>query len=113
MPAPGLGPRDGNEQVRRQVAGRLGPGRRLLAESPGRLPGIGAFAGAQRAGQGDHQHQEGGRQQATGHFGSPSRMSSVGLRSEEHTTELQSLMRSSYAVICLTKKNTKGTNEKT
>src|SRR3546814_6744291 len=28
----------------------------------------------------------------------------VGLRSEEHTYELQSLMRSSYAVFCLTKK---------
>src|SRR3546814_10671654 len=26
-------------------------------------------------------------------------------RSEEHTTELQSLMRSSYAVFCMTKKN--------
>src|SRR3546814_7454919 len=29
------------------------------------------------------------------------------LRSEEHTSELQSLMRTSYAVSCLTKKNTK------
>src|SRR3546814_10677056 len=28
-------------------------------------------------------------------------------RSEEHTSELQSLMRSSYAVFCLTKKNEK------
>src|SRR3546814_9105447 len=28
------------------------------------------------------------------------------LRSEEHTSELQSLMRNSYAVFCLTKKNT-------
>src|SRR3546814_2280567 len=28
-----------------------------------------------------------------------------GWRSEEHTSELQSLMRSSYAVFCLTKKN--------
>src|SRR3546814_2620375 len=27
------------------------------------------------------------------------------IRSEEHTSELQSLMRSSYAVICLKKKN--------
>src|SRR3546814_9338110 len=27
------------------------------------------------------------------------------LRSEEHTSELQSLMRTSYAVLCLTKKN--------
>src|SRR3546814_9623824 len=30
-------------------------------------------------------------------------------RSEEHTSELQSLMRISYAVICLKKKNTKKT----
>src|SRR3546814_5680055 len=31
-------------------------------------------------------------------------------RSEEHTSELQSLMRISYAVFCLKKKNTKHTN---
>src|SRR3546814_7924753 len=31
-------------------------------------------------------------------------------RSEEHTSELQSLMRISYAVFCLKKKNTKQTN---
>src|SRR3546814_6456101 len=29
----------------------------------------------------------------------------AGLRSEEHTSDLQSLMRISYAVFCLTKKN--------
>src|SRR3546814_1240553 len=29
----------------------------------------------------------------------------VGLRSEEHTSELQSLMRTSYAVFCLKKQN--------
>src|SRR3546814_4790806 len=31
-------------------------------------------------------------------------------RSEEHTSELQSLMRISYAVFCLTKKNAYGNN---
>src|SRR3546814_3463097 len=31
-------------------------------------------------------------------------------RSEEHTSELQSLMRISYAVFCLQKKNTQSTN---
>src|SRR3546814_8587599 len=31
-------------------------------------------------------------------------------RSEEHTSELQSLMRSSYAVFCLKKKNNKSVN---
>src|SRR3546814_9769233 len=34
----------------------------------------------------------------------PSRKASAGLRSEEHTYELQSLMRISYAVFCLKKK---------
>src|SRR3546814_2911521 len=32
-------------------------------------------------------------------------------RSEEHTSELQSLMRSSYAVFCLKKKNTQRENQ--
>src|SRR3546814_7135965 len=31
----------------------------------------------------------------------------VAIRSEEHTSELQSLMRNSYAVFCLKKKNTR------
>src|SRR3546814_7726749 len=35
------------------------------------------------------------------------------LRSEEHTSELQSLMRISYAVFCLKKKNTKHINTTT
>src|SRR3546814_4896652 len=35
------------------------------------------------------------------------------LRSEEHTSELQSLMRISYAVFCLKKKNKKNTKHKT
>src|SRR3546814_1281051 len=37
----------------------------------------------------------------------------AGERSEEHTSELQSLMRISYAVFCLQKKNTNQTNSKT
>src|SRR3546814_2170167 len=37
----------------------------------------------------------------------PIRTSSVATRSEEHTSELQSLMRISYAVFCLKKKITK------
>src|SRR3546814_8174992 len=35
----------------------------------------------------------------------------AGLRSEEHTSELQSLMRISYAVFCLKKKNKKTHNK--
>src|SRR3546814_2798188 len=38
----------------------------------------------------------------TGHVDEPE---TERLRSEEHTSELQSLMRNSYAVFCLTKKN--------
>src|SRR3546814_3207773 len=38
-------------------------------------------------------------------------LSRVETRSEEHTSELQSLMRISYAVFCLKKKNTITTNE--
>src|SRR3546814_979004 len=36
----------------------------------------------------------------------------AGERSEEHTSELQSLMRISYAVFCLKKKNNKSKQEK-
>src|SRR3546814_2993159 len=35
----------------------------------------------------------------------------LGLRSEEHTSELQSLMRISYAVVCLKNTNNKTPNE--
>src|SRR3546814_1244154 len=38
-------------------------------------------------------------------------VASYAIRSEEHTSELQSLMRISYAVFCL-KKNTTNTNQK-
>src|SRR3546814_1401717 len=41
------------------------------------------------------------------------RQRSCRLRSEEHTSELQSLMRSSYAGFCLKKKNHTHTNIKT
>src|SRR3546814_8341752 len=45
------------------------------------------------------------------------RTGTAGFRSEEHTSELQSLMRNSYAVFCLKQKNiheaeTSNTNEK-
>src|SRR3546814_4488834 len=40
-----------------------------------------------------------------------SRRSGHGLRSEEHTSELQSLMRISYAVFCLKKKTHKMSNQ--
>src|SRR3546814_10332031 len=40
----------------------------------------------------------------------PWSMSHAGGRSEEHTSELQSLMRNSYAVFCLKKKKTTATH---
>src|SRR3546814_7732281 len=36
----------------------------------------------------------------------------AGVRSEEHTSELQSLMRNSYAVFCLKKKKTRSNTDK-
>src|SRR3546814_7309964 len=39
--------------------------------------------------------------------GKPADFSTMGERSEEHTSELQSLMRNSYAVFCLKKKKQK------
>src|SRR3546814_1290344 len=50
------------------------------------------------------QHQGDGYTLSIGHFNSHV-ISSI-TRSEEHTSELQSLMRISYAVFCLNKKNT-------
>src|SRR3546814_17947895 len=44
---------------------------------------------------------------ATSFVGTECRLGQTMLRSEEHTSELQSLMRISYAVFCLKKKKTK------
>src|SRR3546814_7939996 len=44
-------------------------------------------------------------------FSSPALLR-TGIRSEEHTSELQSLMRISYAVFCLKKKTTKKIKDK-
>src|SRR3546814_3671468 len=44
---------------------------------------------------------------------SPPSRKREGSRSEEHTSELQSLMRISYAVFCLKKKNTQSENPHT
>src|SRR3546814_2095143 len=41
------------------------------------------------------------------------RIGEAGVRSEEHTSELQSLMRISYAVFCLNKKNNNTKNSAT
>src|SRR3546814_7308083 len=44
------------------------------------------------------------------HYAEKKGYSGVGLRSEEHTSELQSLMRISYAVFCLKKKKINNTD---
>src|SRR3546814_3655460 len=49
----------------------------------------------------DHRQLQRQRHAATGPLGE---MGGMALRSEEHTSELQSLMRTSYAVFCLKKK---------
>src|SRR3546814_6313612 len=45
-----------------------------------------------------------GQEQRAGQVGADAKISVAHGRSEEHTSELQSLMRSSYAVFCLKKK---------
>src|SRR3546814_9911450 len=75
----------------------------------GRLSGLGLTAGPSLAENGSYssakyRQMSSGRANASG----ACRME----RSEEHTSELQSLMRSSYAVFCL-KKNTKQTTHNT
>src|SRR3546814_9667175 len=71
----------------------------------GRRRGVGAPGGARpragTAGQGQQRQREGKGSQIHRH------------RSEEHTSELQSLMRISYAVFCLKKKNHKIKNQTT
>src|SRR3546814_19577877 len=57
---------------------------------------------------GDHQHDDAGEHRAEARrFPQPSEISERQARSEEHTSELQSLMRTSYAVFCLQKKKHK------
>src|SRR3546814_6239395 len=48
-----------------------------------------------------------GKEPKRHHFINEARLVNYALRSEEHTSELQSLMRISYAVFCLKKKKNK------
>src|SRR3546814_3041599 len=69
-----------------------------LRSQPARGRGDGGLAGREHAG-------DGGKVPAARH-GRPRRQALGAARSEEHTSELQSLMRISYAVFCLKNKNT-------
>src|SRR3546814_5327313 len=63
--------------------------------------------------QGDrHQHLRGTGPETTSGGALPRLVQLNHVRSEEHTSELQSLMRISYAVFCLKKKKNKNTNVK-
>src|SRR3546814_1918988 len=62
------------------------------------------FPPFRRSGGGGHRLRARGRQPAGG--GGRKAQRGSGRRSEEHTSELQSLMRISYAVFCLKKQNT-------
>src|SRR3546814_5812360 len=65
---------------------------RLRFQAAGRLAGVLALAGVLRS------------LAAGRHRGTAAGRAGTALRSEEHTSELQSLMRISYAVFCLKKK---------
>src|SRR3546814_6627252 len=65
----------------------------------GAQPGVGEFENGQQG------HGFSPRRQKCGRFGK--KPPSAPSRSEEHTSELQSLMRISYAVFCLKKKKNK------
>src|SRR3546814_2913145 len=111
-PGPDHGPgrgRAGDRPVEREGAGPQPPDRWRLRPAAGgrrRRPRGQGRATGRRPG-------EGGLQPRGGH---PARHVPAVLlrpRSEEHTSELQSLMRISYAVFCLKKKTTKKTIKKT
>src|SRR3546814_7118699 len=90
---------EGDAQIARLVQ-RIGDGRVELA----RIAGVAVRAG-------ERQDQRGGRPAFQRHDlprllvkSLAAAMQRIDLRSEEHTSELQSLMRISYAVFCLQKK---------
>src|SRR3546814_5188030 len=67
-------------------------------------PSVGSGVGAAAAAASTRQRDELGRR-LVGETGEIHQLFLAALRSEEHTSELQSLMRNSYAVFCLKKKN--------
>src|SRR3546814_1080693 len=96
-----VGAADVADDVRHQRAIGIAPGQVGLHAYPGEAPLV-------------HRepcHLVGGQAQLQGHraeaaVGLALLLEALDVRSEEHTSELQSLMRISYAVFCLTKKIT-------
>src|SRR3546814_3439707 len=91
----------------RHLPGRRGPRRAAVYRGPER-DGVPAPAGRWRSRRpGAARHRRRQRPDAAGRPGRTERAGGAAERSEEHTSELQSLMRISYAVFCLKKKNLK------
>src|SRR3546814_9461862 len=84
----------GREQCRMGEIGAWREGRRVEGDD------VGEGTGLQRSAPVESEQLRGHRRAAVDEI----------LRSEEHTSELQSLMRISYAVFCLKKKNTQTQN---
>src|SRR3546814_2171278 len=86
------------EAVERAQALRLGLGHLGVGEDHD----VDGVAGHEADEQEDHQRHDGEHQQRFGQ--TAHKVGKHSARSEEHTSELQSLMRISYAVFCLKKK---------
>src|SRR3546814_9650761 len=86
-----------------------------LFRSPEVEPRVGAHASEDRAGEPRQETQQCVDQRESQHIAQRERHSPPPRlpRSEEHTSELQSLMRISYAVFCLKKKNNYTTSHTT
>src|SRR3546814_3040437 len=84
---------------------RPGHGRPTARAEPAALGSVAASASAGRS---DRRHDDDDGEPRSG---KPRRRRAPRLRSEEHTSELQSLMRISYAVFCLKQKNKPTTEE--
>src|SRR3546814_10323729 len=78
----------------------LEPGRQLTAALAPRQRAVAQVEVSEQRAAGDVPHGD-----AIGRHGTGQSLEVAGKRSEEHTSELQSLMRNSYAVFCLQKKN--------
>src|SRR3546814_3717313 len=82
---------------------------RAMADAGG-VPSLWRTAG-KHAGHASQREQDRTAAPPQGRRGRPARHPGAGHRSEEHTSELQSLMRISYAVFCLKKKTNKRAKE--
>src|SRR3546814_4830927 len=89
----------------------------LLVEPPGVVPRLAIFAAAAQVRDREHaalvDPREPGRREGGGHRDVEATIAIEQRRSEEHTSELQSLMRISYSVFCFKKKKIIKTKQQT